>query len=65
KRYQASEEYKGDLPVAKATEAPKPEKKKPEAKALKKDAETASHIDRLLKAKQKAKDRKTDDKERG
>jgi len=68
KRYEASAEYKGDLPVAKATEPPKPEpeKKKLEKAAPKKAAPTSSHIDRLLKAKQKAKDRKTDDdKDRG
>ena len=65
KRYQAGEEYKGDLPLAKAPEPPEPKKEKPEEKTPKKDVETASHIDRLLKAKQKAKDRETDDKERG
>ena len=67
KRYEANAEYKGDLPVAKATEPPKPEpeKKEPEKAAPKKTAPASSHIDRLLKAKQKAKDRKTDDKDRG
>ena len=64
KRYQASEEYKGDLPAAKATETPKPkpEIKEPEEEAPKKDTEQASHIDRLLKAKQKAKERKKNEK---
>lgn len=67
KRYQASAEYKGDLPVAKTTEPPKPkpEKKRHEKADPKKAAPQSSHIDRLLKAKQKAQDRKTDDKERG
>ncbi len=65
KRYEASAEYKGDLPVAKATEPPRPEpeKKTPEKTPPKKAAQESSHIDRLLKAKQKAKDRKTDDEE--
>ncbi|MBN2271664.1 MAG: hypothetical protein JXN61_13680, partial [Sedimentisphaerales bacterium] len=65
KRYQAGEEYKGDLPMVKATEESKPEMKEPEEKAPKKDTEQASHIDRLLKAKHKAKDRTTDEMERG
>jgi uncharacterized membrane protein len=67
KRYEASSQFKGELPVAKATEPPKPEpeKKKPNKAAPKKAAQDSSHIDRLLKAKQKTKDRKTDEGNRG
>ncbi len=67
KRYEAGSQFKGELPVARATEPPKPEpeKKKPEKAAPKKAAQDSSHIDRLLKAKQKTKDRKTDEGNRG
>jgi len=63
KRYRASEEYKGDLPVAKAAKQPKPEaEKKPEKAAPAKAAEESSHIDRLLRAKQKAAEHKENEK---
>jgi hypothetical protein len=66
RRYEASSEAKGELPVTKMDEPVKPEpKKKPEKAAPKKAAPQSSHIDRLLKAKQKTKDRKTDEGKRG
>ncbi|MBN2138789.1 MAG: VWA domain-containing protein [Sedimentisphaerales bacterium] len=62
KRYQASEDYKGGLPVAKASEEAKKEsEKKPEKETPKKTDRETSHIDRLLKAKQKTKDRRKDE----
>ncbi|MHC4741253.1 MAG: glutamine amidotransferase [Planctomycetota bacterium] len=67
KRYEAGSDAKGELPLVKATEPPKaePEKKKPEKPAPKKAVQDSSHIDRLLKAKQKTKDRNTDETDRG
>jgi len=63
KRYEGSEKYQGDLPVAEAAEKPKPKpQKKPEEPTPAKAAEQISHIDRLLKAKQKAAERKENEK---
>ncbi len=63
KRYRASEQYKGDLPVVKTAGRPKPEaEKKPEKAAPVKAAEESSHIDRLLRAKQKAAEHKENEK---
>jgi len=63
RRYEAGEKYKGDLPVAKTAEQPKPQPKaKPDKPAPKKATEDSSHIQRLLRAKQKAADKKDNEK---
>jgi len=63
KRYEGSEKYQGELPVAEAAQKPKPKpQKEPEEATPTKAAEQISHIDRLLKAKQKAKERKENEK---
>ncbi|MFH1717869.1 MAG: glutamine amidotransferase [Planctomycetota bacterium] len=56
RRYEASKQYEGDLPVAEAAQhKPPPEEKPQEAAPAKADArEETSHIQRLLKAKRKA-----------
>jgi len=65
RRYQASEDYKGDLPTAETVRRAeiktekKPEKSIPEkAEAV----EESSHIQRLLRAKQKAAENRQDDR---
>ena len=65
RRYQASEDYKGDLPTAETVRRAeiktekKPEKSIPEkAEAI----EESSHIQRLLRAKQKAAENRQDDR---
>jgi hypothetical protein len=66
KRYEGSEKYQGDLPVAEAAQKPKPKpQKKPEEPTPAKAAEQISHIDRLLKAKQKAAERKDNENSAG
>ncbi len=65
KRYQASEKYQGDLPIAEAAQKAEaqPEKKPEKPVPDKTDAgEDSSHIQRLLRAKRKAADYKQDDK---
>jgi len=64
RRYEASKQYEGDLPVAEAAQHKPPREKKPqEAGPAKADArEETSHIQRLLKAKRKAAGDKRDDK---
>ncbi len=63
RRYEASEKYEGELPVAGAAEHKPPPEKKPQEAAPKKPdvSEDSSHIDRLLKAKRKAVDDKRKD----
>lgn len=64
KRYEASEKYEGDLPMAQAKKAePEPEKKPEKPVPEKADTdEDVSHIQRLLKAKRKTTDRNHNDK---
>jgi hypothetical protein len=66
KRYEAGKEYEGELPVAKAVpQAMPPHKKeteKPAAEDVKADKDS-SHIQRLLRAKHKASDRRRNDSE--
>jgi len=64
KRYEAGKEYEGELPMAKAAPQAKPprekEPEKPIAEETKADQES-SHIQRLLRAKHKASDRRRND----
>ncbi|MHC4435107.1 MAG: glutamine amidotransferase, partial [Planctomycetota bacterium] len=65
RRYQASAEYEGELPVADTARPPRPqpqkESKRP-APAKADDGEGSAHIQRLLKAKRKATDQDKGDK---
>lgn len=65
RRYQVSGDYKGDLPTAQTVKrVEKKVEKKPEKEAPEKQKiEGGSHIERLLKAKQKAAENRQDDNE--
>ncbi|MHC4323025.1 MAG: hypothetical protein ACYSUX_01995, partial [Planctomycetota bacterium] len=66
RRYQASDDYKGDLPSAETVKrAEKKTEKKPEKSVPDKTQalEDSSHIQRLLRAKQKAAENRQDDNE--
>jgi len=65
RRYEAGEKYSGELPMAKAVpQAKQPGEEKPKKAAPEKAKaqEEASHIERLLRAKQQAAERRSKDK---
>jgi uncharacterized membrane protein len=65
RRYQTSEDYRGEMPTAESAGRVEAKKQKKPKKAVPERAEAteeASHIDRLLKAKHKAAEHRQDDK---